>query len=107
MAQTTLQTFLQELHENRNLLKEREAKYGGIAAPVYLLNQIRDYDIAIERTNQALQEGLNLDDLQAEFNTLNLELRDRIVFVSLEPPRKPFTGQNPYRGLEKFTENEA
>jgi WD40 repeat protein len=106
MAQATLQSFLRELHENCNLLKEREAKYAN-AAPVYLLNQLRDYEIAIERTTQALEEGLSLDDLQAEFNTLNLELRDRIVFVSLEPPRQPFTGQNPYRGLEKFTESEA
>jgi conflict system STAND superfamily ATPase len=48
MAQTTLQTFLCELHENCNLLKEREAKY---------------------------------DDLQAKFNTLNLELRDRGLIV--------------------------
>ncbi len=106
MAQATLQSFLRELHENCNILKEREAKYAN-AAPVYLLNQLRDYEIAIERATQALKEGLSPDDLQAEFNTLNLELRDRVVFVRLEPPRQPFTGQNPYRGLEKFTESEA
>lgn len=70
MAQTTLQTFLCELHENCNLLKEREAKYDDIAAPVYLLNQLRDYEIAIERATQTLKESLSLDDLQAKFNTI-------------------------------------
>ena len=67
MAQTTLQTFLCELHENCNLLKEREAKYDDIAAPVYLFNQLRDYEIAIERAPQTLKESLSLDNLQTAF----------------------------------------
>jgi WD40 repeat protein/energy-coupling factor transporter ATP-binding protein EcfA2 len=57
-------------------------------------------------TEQALSEDVALDDLQTEFSGLNLQI-DTVVFVAQEPPRKPFTGRNPYRGLRKFTEDEA
>ena len=69
MAQTTLQTFLCELHKNCNLLKEREAKYDDIAAPVYLLNQLRLRNCH-RMGHPDRKESLSLDNLQAKFNTI-------------------------------------
>lgn len=48
-----LQTFWQRLHQNLNILREREAKYGG-NAPLELLNQIEDHEKAIFLTRQRL-----------------------------------------------------
>jgi len=45
-------TFLGQLHRNLNLLREREAKYGG-HAPLELINQIDDHKKAITLTEQA------------------------------------------------------
>lgn len=106
MAQTNLQDFLLKLRQNFNYLKEQEAKYGSVAAPVGLWNQIKDYEQAIVKTEQAMEQNISPDELQVEFSGLNLQL-NAVVFVPSEPPRKPFTGRNPYRGLEKFTEAEA
>ncbi|MCP4288848.1 MAG: hypothetical protein GY792_31235 [Gammaproteobacteria bacterium] len=106
MAGSSLKKFLLKLNENYNILKEREAKYGGTAAPLDLLNQIDDYENALELTQQAIELDLPPDDLQAEFSSLNLQISG-VVFVTQEPPRKPFTGANPYRGLRKFTEDDA
>ena len=103
--QTDLDAFLLQLNKNHNILKEREAKYATVA-PLDLLNQIDDYEQAIALSEQALAQNMPLDELQSEFSVLNLQM-DTVVFVAQEPPRKPFTGQNPYRGLRKFTEDEA
>lgn len=105
MAQTDLQEFLIKLNKNFQVLKEREARYAS-AAPLDLLNQIDDYAYAVGLTKQALEQDISLDDLQAGFSGLNLQI-DAVIFVAQEPPRKPFTGRNPYRGLRKFTEDEA
>ncbi|MBN1220808.1 MAG: PD40 domain-containing protein [Anaerolineae bacterium] len=100
-----LKEFLQNLHKNLNLLKEREAKYA-TAAPLDLLNQIDDYQTAIALTEHALELDVPMADLQAEFGSLNLQI-STVVFVGEEKPRHPFTGANPYRGLRKFTEEDA
>jgi WD40 repeat protein len=104
VAQINLKEFLGRLQKNRNILKEREAKYA-TAAPLNLLNQIEDYEQAIALTKQAIEQDVSLDDLQAEFTGLNLEV-NAVVFLAQEPPRKNFTGHNPYRGLQKFTEED-
>jgi hypothetical protein len=104
-SNSSLKEFLLKLNKNYLILKEREAKYA-TAAPLDLLNQIDDYEHAIGLAQQGIDQNLPLDTLEAEFNSLNLKI-DTIVFVSQEPPRKPFTGRNPYRGLRKFTEDEA
>jgi hypothetical protein len=105
MTETSLKEFLLKLNKNYHVLREREAKYA-FAAPLDLLNQIDDYERAIELTEQAIEQDIPLDNLQTEFSGLNLQI-DTVVFVAQETPRKPFTGQNPYRGLRKFTEDEA
>ena len=102
---TGLKEFLVKLSKNYQILRKREAKYAA-AAPLDLLNQLDDYEQAINLTKQAVAENIPLDTLQTEFSGLNLQI-DTVVFVSQEPPRKPFTGQNPYRGLHKFTEADA
>lgn len=51
---TDYQAFLLKLHRNLNILREREAKYGG-NAPLELLNQIEDHQQAIALTKQALE----------------------------------------------------
>jgi hypothetical protein len=48
---TDLNSFLVKLHENLNILREREAKYAG-NAPLELLNQINDHQEAIVLTEQ-------------------------------------------------------
>ncbi|MBI1878288.1 MAG: hypothetical protein HYR94_08700 [Chloroflexi bacterium] len=107
MAESSLKEFLLKLNKNYLILKEREAKYA-TAAPLDLLNQIDDYEHALELAQEAIDQNVPLDVLQVEFDSLNLDLRvEMVVFVSEEPPRKPFTGRNPYRGLRKFTEDEA
>jgi WD40 repeat protein len=103
---TSLQDFLSQLQDNLNILKEREAKYGSTAAPLDLLNQIDDYEHAIALTQEAIDRAAPLEELQSEFNSLNLQI-STVVFVAQEPPRKPFMGQNPYRGLRNFTEEDA
>lgn len=101
----SLKEFLRDLKKNYNTLKEREAKYAN-AAPLDLLNQIDDYEQALALTEQAMDLELPLTELEAEFSGLNLQISG-IVFVDKEPPRQPYTGVNPYRGLRKFTESEA
>jgi hypothetical protein len=102
---TKLEAFLYKLHKNLNILREREAKYA-TAAPLDLLNQIEDYEQAIVLIEQVIAHEIPLNQVQAEFSSLNLSL-DMVVFVSQAPPRQPFTGQNPYRGLRTFTEGET
>ncbi len=105
LAGLSLDDFMLKLHEDLNILKEREAKYAN-AAPLYLLNQLGDYETAIALTEQARKKELSPDILAVEFSRLNLEIKE-VVIIDQEPPRKPFTGVNPYRGLRKFTEDDA
>jgi hypothetical protein len=51
-------TFLSRLHQNLNLLREREAKYGS-NAPLDLLNQIADHEAAIALTKQAIRRDIS------------------------------------------------
>jgi hypothetical protein len=46
LNETELKQLLETLHKNLNILREREAKYGG-NAPLDLLNQIEDHQTAI------------------------------------------------------------
>jgi formylglycine-generating enzyme required for sulfatase activity len=105
LAGLSLDDFILKLHQDMNTLREREAKYAN-AAPLYLLNQLGDYETAIALTEQARNQELSSDILAVEFSRLNLEIRE-VVIIDQEPPRKPFTGVNPYRGLRKFTEYDA
>ncbi|HEX9923635.1 MAG TPA: hypothetical protein VGD99_13335, partial [Anaerolineae bacterium] len=98
---TTPKEFLSKLHKNLQILQEREAGYGSLTAPLWLINQIEHYQQAIDLTEQAIEQNISVEALQTEFTSLNLEIRDRVHF---EPARNPFDGRNPYRGLEKFTE---
>jgi hypothetical protein len=106
MAQTDLQDFLLKLNKNLNILKEREAAYGSLAAPLSLLNQIEHYQRAITLAEQAGEQDITYDELQAELEPLNLDLHERIQ-IEVAVARKAFTGQNPYRGLERFNEENA
>ncbi len=59
--------FLLKLNKQRNILKEREAKHAG-NAPLDLLNQIEDYEKALDLTEQAINGAITeaewLDQLQ-------------------------------------------
>ena len=46
MNETELKQLLTQLHRQLNILREREAKYGG-SVPLDLLNQIQDHEVAI------------------------------------------------------------
>ncbi|MCG3210675.1 MAG: Hercynine oxygenase [Anaerolineae bacterium] len=105
LAGLSLDDFIRKLHEDLNILKEREAKYAN-AAPLFLLNQLGDYETAIALAKQARNKELSPDILAVEFSRLNLEIKE-VVIIDQDPPRKPFTGVNPYRGLRKFTEDDA
>jgi predicted AAA+ superfamily ATPase len=96
--------FLIKLYKNLQILELREAKYGSLAAPISLITQIEDYHKAIVFTKQAIEQNISVKELEEKFVDLNLEIRDQ---VHCEPTHKKFTGQNPFRGLEMFTENES
>ncbi len=53
-----LKAFLGKLHQNLNIIQEREAKYGG-NAPLDLINQIKDHQKTIALTEQALTGELS------------------------------------------------
>lgn len=53
-----LKAFLSKVQQNLLLLKEREAKYGGIA-PLELVNQIKDHEQAIALTEQAINGDIS------------------------------------------------
>ena len=50
---TDLKAFLLKLNKDLNILRERDAKYGG-NAPLDLINQIGDYKQAVSLTEQAI-----------------------------------------------------
>jgi WD40 repeat protein len=61
------------LHKNLNILREREAKYGG-NAPLELLTQIDDHLTAIDLINEALAGHLSSEELGEALAPLNLAL---------------------------------
>lgn len=74
MKTTELQTLLQSLQHNLNILREREAKFG-IHTPLDLVNQIEDHQTAIRLVNAAIKGEITSETLEAELAPLNLSLR--------------------------------
>ncbi len=73
-----------ELHQNLNILLEREAKYAG-NAPLELLNQIEDHHQAIALIEQALTGELTGQELDEALKPLLLALRDgQVINITAE-----------------------
>lgn len=66
---TDPQTFLHQLKKNLYILQERAAKYAG-EAPLALLNQIEDHELAISLTQQHLAGELTEADWQERLRPL-------------------------------------
>jgi hypothetical protein len=75
MATGDLQTFLEKLQSNLNILEERKAKYTDMAAPLDLLNQIKDHQAAIELTQQAITGEISQADLDEALRPLLVQMR--------------------------------
>jgi signal transduction histidine kinase len=73
---TDYQTILQKLYSNLNILREREAKYGG-NVPLDLLNQITDHEQAIRLTEQAIQDEITEQEWQEAFEVLLVAINQR------------------------------
>jgi tetratricopeptide (TPR) repeat protein len=71
MKQSELQELLKSLQHNLNILREREAKFGG-NAPLDLLNQIADHQQAVKLVKSAIQGDMSPAELEAELSPLNL-----------------------------------
>lgn len=72
-----LKQRLEKLHRHLNILKEREAKFGG-DAPLGLLNQIEDHETAIALVEARLAGQVSDEELEERLAPLNLELDRRI-----------------------------
>ncbi|NJN98302.1 MAG: hypothetical protein HC875_31545 [Anaerolineales bacterium] len=73
-----------ELTKNLDMLRERQAKYGG-NAPLELLNQIQDHHDAIDLLEQALAGQLSAAELKEALKPLLLALRDgEVVNITAE-----------------------
>jgi hypothetical protein len=89
-------TFLTKLHQNLNTLREREAKYGG-NAPLELLNQIEDHQIAISWTEQAISSDLGEAEWREKLHPLLVAIDSHAIQVpDLGPfiPRPPFMAED-------------
>ena len=71
-----MQTLLHKLHQNLNILLEREAKHAGEAPPA-LLNQIDDHRVAIGYVEQAQRGELSRADLEAALQPLLVDIGRR------------------------------
>lgn len=71
MSETKLKRYLKILYKDLNILREREAKYGG-NAPVELLNQIEDYQTAIGLVETRLAGSLSDEELEEQLAPLNI-----------------------------------
>ena len=58
MSEAKLKRYLKILYKDLNILREREAKYGG-NAPIELLNQIEDHQMAIGLVETRLAGNLS------------------------------------------------
>lgn len=76
MTEAELKTLLVKFHENLNILKEREAKHGGMA-PIELLHQIADHKQAIALTEQAIVGELNEAGWRKALKPLLVEIEKR------------------------------
>ncbi|NJN99449.1 MAG: ATP-binding protein [Anaerolineales bacterium] len=68
---TSIEIFLTKLHQNLNVLLEREAKYFFGDVPLTLLDQIIEHQTAITLTEQLLQGELNEVEWQEKLMFLN------------------------------------
>jgi len=73
---TNLTSSFTQLNENLQILREREAKYGG-TAPVELINQIADHEQAIALTGQAITGELSGADWREALRPLLVEIDRR------------------------------
>ncbi|MBN1218417.1 MAG: hypothetical protein JXM69_05790 [Anaerolineae bacterium] len=73
MQESELRTFLETLHHHLNILREREAKYGG-NAPLELLNQIEDHHTAIQLVESRINGDISARELEDALAPLNLSL---------------------------------
>ncbi|MBI1878970.1 MAG: tetratricopeptide repeat protein [Chloroflexi bacterium] len=71
MSETKLKRYLKILQKDLNILREREAKYGG-NAPVELLNEIDDHQTAIALAESALAGDISAEQLLEQINPLNV-----------------------------------
>lgn len=69
-------TFLTKLHQNLNILQEREAKYGG-NVPLELINQINDHQVAINLTERAMRGTLSEPDWSEALKPLLIAIQSR------------------------------
>lgn len=68
--------FLTKLHQNLNILQEREAKYGG-NVPLELINQINDHQVAINLTERAIRGTLSEADWRESLQPLLIAIQTR------------------------------
>ena len=78
-----LKSRLLTLNKNLNLLREREAKYGG-SAPLELVNQIADHETALELVQQAIAGQLTKKELDEQLAPLNLALTGGVSVGDIE-----------------------
>lgn len=71
MTETKLKRYLKILSKDLNILREREAKYGG-NAPVELLNQIEDHQTAIALIETRLAGSISDEQLDEQLAPLNI-----------------------------------
>ncbi len=76
--------MLSKLHQNLNILKEREAKFSG-NAPLELLNQIDDHQQAIDLTRQLITGELSETEWQEAVKPLLLAFKNgQVVNIETE-----------------------
>ncbi|MCQ3973981.1 MAG: hypothetical protein DPW09_11090 [Anaerolineae bacterium] len=95
-----LKASLGKLHKNINILKEREAKFGG-NPPLDLLNQIQDHENAIALTEHAIRGEISETEWREALKPLLVSLN---VFGEFFGPRVPL--QRPPRA-EHFQDRQA
>jgi hypothetical protein len=71
-TQDDFDNVLKRLHKNRNILKEREAQFGGMAPPS-LLHQIDDYEYAIKLAEKARVDKASIEEFIKEIRPLILD----------------------------------
>ncbi len=96
--------LLLELRNNLDILIDRQAQYGSLAAPLELINSIEGHRAAIEHLEQAI--AVNSVTPQMRDQVARLLINSKIV-VLIDPARRTFTGVNPYRGLNTFAVADA
>lgn len=79
---------LSQLHRNLNILREREAKYGG-NTPLELINQIDDHLKAISLTEQILKDEISEAEWKEALSTLLLAVNNGQVVNIMMPKTQP------------------